>query len=89
MQADEIRFLFAYDRWATRRVLTVLVDIQQLDPVVGRLVSVGRGNRRTATKRPDRDSLEHQLRVVGEAVHHRSEVPAANPGVKPCDMVGK
>ncbi len=24
MQADEIRFLFAYDRWATRRVLSVL-----------------------------------------------------------------
>lgn len=24
MQADEIRFLFAYDRWATQRVLTVL-----------------------------------------------------------------
>jgi uncharacterized damage-inducible protein DinB len=29
MQADEIRFLFAYDRWATRRVLGVLDD---LDP---------------------------------------------------------
>ena len=31
MQADEIRFLFAYDRWATRRVLTVLGG---LDPAV-------------------------------------------------------
>ena len=29
MQADEVRFLFAYDRWATRRVLAVLDD---LDP---------------------------------------------------------
>lgn len=29
MQADEIRFLFAYDRWATRRVLAVL---DGLDP---------------------------------------------------------
>jgi hypothetical protein len=31
MQADEMRFLFAYDRWATRRVLTVLGG---LDPAV-------------------------------------------------------
>jgi uncharacterized damage-inducible protein DinB len=31
MQADEIRFLFAYDRWATSRVLTVL---DGLDPAV-------------------------------------------------------
>ena len=27
MQADEIRWLFAYDRWATRRVLDVLDDL--------------------------------------------------------------
>ena len=31
MQADEIRFLFAYDRWATCRVLAVL---DGLDPAV-------------------------------------------------------
>ena len=31
MQADEIRFLFAYDRWATRRVLAAL---ETLDPAV-------------------------------------------------------
>src|SRR5712691_10641123 len=31
MQADEIRFLFAYDLWATQRVLTVVVG---LDPGV-------------------------------------------------------
>ena len=31
MQTDEIRFLFAYDRWATRRVLAVL---DGLDPAV-------------------------------------------------------
>ena len=31
MQPDEVRFLFAYDRWATQRVLTVL---DGLDPVV-------------------------------------------------------
>jgi uncharacterized damage-inducible protein DinB len=31
MQADEIRFLFAYDRWATLRVLSVLDDV---DPAV-------------------------------------------------------
>ena len=31
MLAEEIRFLFAYDRWATLRVLSVLDD---LDPVV-------------------------------------------------------
>ena len=28
MQADEIRWLFAYDRWATRRVLTVLDGLE-------------------------------------------------------------
>ena len=27
MQADEVRWLFAYDRWATRRVLAVLDDL--------------------------------------------------------------
>ena len=31
MQADEIRFLFAYDRWATRQVLRVLDGV---DPAV-------------------------------------------------------
>jgi uncharacterized damage-inducible protein DinB len=31
MQADEVRFLFAYDRWATRRALAVL---DGLDPAV-------------------------------------------------------
>ena len=31
MQADEIRFLYAYDRWATRRLLAVL---DGLDPAV-------------------------------------------------------
>ena len=31
MQADEVRSLFAYDRWATHRVLTVL---DGLDPAV-------------------------------------------------------
>ena len=31
MQADEVRFLFAYDRWATRRVLAAL---DRLDPAV-------------------------------------------------------
>jgi uncharacterized damage-inducible protein DinB len=31
MDVDEVRFLFAYDRWATRRVLDVL---DGLDPVV-------------------------------------------------------
>jgi uncharacterized damage-inducible protein DinB len=37
MQADEIRFLFAYDRWATRQVLTVL---EGLDPAVWTLTDV-------------------------------------------------
>ncbi len=27
MQADEVRFLFAYDRWATRRILAVLAGL--------------------------------------------------------------
>ncbi len=31
MQVDEVRFLFAYDRWATRRVLALLDD---LDPAI-------------------------------------------------------
>ncbi len=39
MQADEVRFLFAYDRWATRRVLDAL---DGLDPAVwGRPDAVG------------------------------------------------
>ena len=29
MQADEIRFLFAYDRWATREVLAALDGLDQ------------------------------------------------------------
>lgn len=28
MHADEIRFLYAYDRWATRRVLSVLDGLE-------------------------------------------------------------
>jgi uncharacterized damage-inducible protein DinB len=28
MQADDVRFLFAYDRWATRRVLGVLDGLE-------------------------------------------------------------
>ena len=31
MDADEVRFLFAYDRWATRKVLSVL---DRLDPAL-------------------------------------------------------
>jgi len=39
MQADEIRFLFAYDRWATRRVLAAL---DGLEPEVwGRPAAIG------------------------------------------------
>jgi uncharacterized damage-inducible protein DinB len=37
MQADEVRFLFAYDRWATRRVLDVL---DGLDPAAWARTSV-------------------------------------------------
>jgi hypothetical protein len=39
MLADEIRFLSAYDRWATRQVLTVL---DGLDPAVWRRSTVPR-----------------------------------------------
>ena len=39
MQADEIRFLYAYDRWATRRVLAVLDGVDQA--VWGRTDIVG------------------------------------------------
>ena len=39
MHADEVRWLFAYDRWATRRVLAVL---DELDPELwGRVNVVG------------------------------------------------
>jgi uncharacterized damage-inducible protein DinB len=37
MQPDEVRFLFAYDRWATRRVLAVL---DGLDPAVWKRADV-------------------------------------------------
>ena len=37
MKADEVRFLFTYDRWATRRVLAVL---DGLDPMVWQRTNV-------------------------------------------------
>src|SRR5687768_12053730 len=37
MEVDEVRWLFAYDRWATRRVLAVL---DGLDPAVRKRASV-------------------------------------------------
>ena len=46
MQPDEVRFLFAYDRWATRKVLAVL---DGLDPAVWE-----RTRRRCSPPRADR-----------------------------------
>ena len=76
MQADEMRFLFAYDRWATRRVLTVLGG---LDPAVWTRTHVlgerGLGSildhHLGASRR-----WRHGFRVVNHGTQHRAEAAA-------------
>ena len=55
-----------------------LLDPEQLDLVVGRLLAVGGANRVDPDERPGRDVLETNLGVVGEPVEHRLPVAGAD-----------